>query len=215
MVYTILALYFATAIHIVSAALVSRALGIVIHEVSIGIGPVIWVTGRWRWKAIPFIGYIKYPGVASELLEGETREVAFELQPVWRRIVALLSGCSALVLVALVLLQQQGWESFARGFSQVIFGALAPMTVAQQSLAEYAEFVESASFLAVLGVICAKVAAWNLLPLPTSNSGLAVLTLLAPRGLPEVWTIFLILGTFLIHLLMAASWAVALIVFVT
>lgn len=86
------------------------------------------------------------------------------------------AGWASLLLISLICLSAQtAFESIANGFSQVILGAIFPLTTGQELLAKVHEVTISQSFVAVLGMTAAKECAFNSLPLPTLSGGQLIL----------------------------------------
>ena len=203
-----LALVVCISIHTGALALTGYLLGGKVEIVSLFLGPSLFgvkIGGtEFRLSALPMGGYVKYA-------EGFT-----DLHPL-KRLAIAASGCLALLLAALVLLGLGGgWESFTNGFAQFVTGTLAPTTRGAQLLRALYGFAQSQPWTALLGLCAAKMAAYNLLPLPMLNGGeiiLAFVEWLVPalRGMREKINL---VGLCLMMVIMAA-WAVALFYAVT
>ncbi|MFN9472268.1 hypothetical protein [Acidovorax sp.] len=124
----------------------------------------------------------------------------------------LVPPARAVALVALGqgVLGTHGWAAFLRGFAQVVLGAVSPLDQAQAYLQSFQAFVGGHGLIAILGLVCTKLGALNLLPLATFNGG-QVLVNLAKRGRPEVaweqawgqwslWASLLLLGAWVVAL---------------
>ena len=91
--------------------LVARRCGVRVERFSIGFGRALWSrTARdgteWRIAAIPLGGYVKFlDGRDAEfpLTAAEQRE-AFDAQPVWKRILIVLAGPVANLVLCVALL---------------------------------------------------------------------------------------------------------------
>jgi membrane-associated protease RseP (regulator of RpoE activity) len=108
-----------------------------------------------------------------------------DLHPL-RRILVSASGCAALFLLAAVCLGPlAAARSLGRGFLQVIPYApwASPWVPSGRELASrFASLLAQGPFSLVLGVLAAKWAAFNLLPVPPLNGGMILLTLAGWRN---------------------------------
>ncbi len=174
----------ALAIHLGAMALCARAMGICVRSVSYGVGPTLLRLGRLQVQPLPLSGYVTLKDSREELLGPGELGDAFNHQPVWKQVLVPLAGPAALVAAGIAILGAEGGASFIRAFAQVILGAVSPFGQAQEYLHSFQAFVGQHGFVAVLGLLCAKMAAFNLLPLPTLNGGQALVNLVK-WGRPE------------------------------
>lgn len=198
-------------IHLAGGILAAGILGIAIREVSIGVGPTIFRLGRVRLAPIPLGGSIRFWTLDDDLrIAGPN---ALEEASLPARIVLFLAACLLLLLVATAILGTDALVQFTAAFSQIILGALSPLNAAQAYLAQAHKFINSSSMAAVLAVAAAKVAAMNLLPLPSLNGGQIIAMCARPlklaRLLPESVMKVLLLAPLCLY----ASWAFALVVY--
>ena len=89
---------------------VARMLGIGVPAFSLGFGPVIarYTRGKteYRLSIIPFGGYVRLAGDTpdNELPEGFTEAESFNLRPAWHRMLVVLAGPLANILLAWLIL---------------------------------------------------------------------------------------------------------------
>ncbi|MFM9925304.1 site-2 protease family protein [Variovorax sp. H27-G14] len=207
------------ALHVSVMALLGRALGIAIREVSFGMGPTLLAVGAFRLRALPLGGSVVFKDTLAQTPSGDAADTgaadAFDHQPRAVRVLLPLCGIAALAAVAFALHPGSAGASLANGFVQIVSGGLAPLSIAQQ-LINGATRVASLGFLPLLGMLAAKCAALNLLPLASMGGGQALLALLdpAPRETPP-WKAWLLQASVWLLLALALSWAVAIGLFVT
>lgn len=201
------------ALHITVVALLGRWLGIAIREVSFGVGPVLLSAGVFRLRALPLGGSVAFKDTQTETpppgVGDKWAADAFDHQPRAVRVLLPLCGVAALAAVAFALRPGSAGASVAHGFVQIVSGALAPLSTGRQ-LIDGAMHVASLGFVPLLGMLAAKVAALNLLPLPSMAGGQALLALLdpSPREMPP-WKASLLQGSVWPMLALALSWAAA------
>jgi Zn-dependent protease len=116
-----------------------------------------------------------------------------------------------LVLLATAMRGATGWTSFVNGFGQVIGGALDPAGCGAELVRGYRTFADSHGIVPTLGVIFAKIGAFNLLPIPKLAGGLTLIELIRPprspsfdRAVERLWHVLIWLV-----LAMMASWLFA------
>lgn len=168
--YLYLAAFIATQPHLLAFALVGRLLGGKIEEYGIFTGPKLFgfqlggVT--IRVNALPFGGFVKFADGFSDL-------------SAWRKIIIVLSGCAALILIAILIFgASEGWNKVINGFPQMFWLTVAPFSSGKEIFATLFEFARTQTFLACIGLFAAKMAAFNLLPLGLLNGGEALKYLL-------------------------------------
>lgn len=195
-------------LHVSALALAGVAFGVELREVSFGVGKALFTRGIVTIRLLPISGYAKF---------ADTREtpetdpaVSFNHKPALVRAVIPLMGCVALVLVAAMIPVGAGVAEITEGFRQVIVGAFGPMSTAQGYIQALRERSLSQGFIVVLGVLAAKMAVANLLPLPFLNGGQALLAFVPtdPNVYPK-WQETLMQWTFLPFMALLASWLYA------
>lgn len=196
-----------TVLHIGSMAGIGWLIGAPIERVSLFFGPLIHSIRirnvSFDIRAYPLGGFVKF-----------TEDSFKTIHPIRRTFVAA-SGCISLLLVSLGILGlAQGFERFANGFYQLFAGALFPRSVGSRLLLNLYYLTARGHLIATVGVVAGKMAAVNLLPLPTLNGG-EILGLLieAIKPVPESIRGRLHLIGFLIFLPIVLLWLVALLFF--
>jgi membrane-associated protease RseP (regulator of RpoE activity) len=214
------------AVHTGALAVVGWRLGATVEEVSLFFSPVLI---RFRYRgvdyrvgAIPMGGSVRFKGDRDEpkgpeeiLFAADMEPPGFhELHPL-RRVAIAAAGCAALVVVgALCLGPWASVRSLGRGFVQLIpFAPWAPAWVpgGRQLAARFLALIRDGPFRIALGVLAAKMAAINLLPLPPLNGGAIILTLVGWRKrLPEKAEIAATYVGLLALLILVGYWVVQL-----
>ncbi len=110
----------------------------------------------------------------------------FARLPLWGRLTVLLSGPTALFLLAVLILRyESALHHFVSAFFQIVSGALHPRTVAIELLTRL-DAIFSSSILALFGVLAAKLSAISLLPFGT-GAGTSCLRELLVRHTERPW----------------------------
>ena len=197
------AAFLAMQIHVLTMAVVGTVLGAKITDYGFAFGPVLFQFKigdiNFKFNAIPLGGYVKFTD-------------DFERLAVWKQIVTALSGCIVLLSTACLMLGiTDGLGKFGRGFGQILWGAVLPLSVGKDLVSALADFGRHCSFTACLGLLAAKLAALNLLPFGTLNGG-AVLSVLFKAAMPGAQNLIekYQLITLTVYLLMTLSWLIAL-----
>ncbi|WP_374710550.1 site-2 protease family protein [Massilia pseudoviolaceinigra] len=147
-------------------AWVARSLGIVVGALTLGAGPVLLKRKNVTLRLIPINSSVRFKtSQFMPLLTTHEKEGALEVQPVWAQLLVTACIPACLLAIACVLLGVDAPRYFASSFSQILTGALSPLTRAQAYLAAYHAALAQQSFGFVLGLTAAKMAAFNLLPL--------------------------------------------------
>jgi membrane-associated protease RseP (regulator of RpoE activity) len=189
------------ATHVGAMALTGWRLGATVEEVSLFCSPVLIRLQhrgvQFKLGLIPCGGYVRFKGDREQpkdmdeiLFAADMEPPGFnDLHPI-KRAAIHASGCVALIAVAACCLGPlASVRSLGRGFVQ--FMPFAPWTPAwvpsgKVLAGRLVALIREGPFLLLLGVLAAKLAAANLLPLPTLNGGMITLCLLGgKRGLPE------------------------------
>jgi membrane-associated protease RseP (regulator of RpoE activity) len=189
------------ALHVSTMAFVGWLLGATLEEVSFGFGPACFQSriGRvqFRFGLIPLGGYARFNGDQEPAKSQEEILFAADMEPLGfndlhplRRVAVVASGCLALVVLAAFCLgPSHSVRSVARGFAQLVpFAPWTPSWVPEgrELASRCIALFRIGPYRIALGVLAAKIAAANLLPLPSFNGGAIILTLLQwRRGLPE------------------------------
>lgn len=175
------------ALHLTCMALCAHALGIGVKLVSFGMGPAWYSRGKLRLRLLPVSGYVKLKMAAEEEFEDDEPGACFDAQPRWKRVLVLLSGVSAALLAASLVLGAGALDSFLVGFGQLVRGALHPLSTGVATWSALAQWTAAQPVAVVLATLCCKLAAANMLPATGSNGAQALLGLLAPAGEQARW----------------------------
>ena len=182
----LLAIVLFMVIHVSVMALCARAFGITIRRIVYGVGPTLLSIGKAQVKLLPFAGSVVLKDTREEDIDDDDRgQDIYNERPLWQQLAVLLSGVAVPLILALGLLGAQGWHSFTGAFAQIIAGALAPLSTAQQLLADGEAFAAAHGFVLVLALVSVKLCALNLLPFGGLNGGQALLAI-ARGGKPYV-----------------------------
>lgn len=201
-------------IHISVMAVCARAFGITVRSISYGVGPTLLTRGTIHVKLFPVAGNVVLKDTREETLYDDDPCLdAYNFQPLWKQVLLPLSGVAALLALSLGIMGAPGWHSFIAAFGQIIDGALAPLSVAQQLLGEGETFARTHGFALVFALFALKLCAFNLLPFAGLNGGQALLAV-ARAGRPFVaWEETLAKWLLLPGLAIMLAWAAALAVY--
>jgi membrane-associated protease RseP (regulator of RpoE activity) len=184
-------------------AIAGLLFGVGIQEVGLFFEPVIVefeiAEVRFRLNWLPLGSYVKY------------REDDFANAGPLRAAAMSLGGCVVLLAIAGICFPSgAGLDMVATGFREIVMGAISPLGKGRELATQAIDFIRGHGFVAILGATAAKMCAFNLLPLPSSNSGHSLLMLW--KGLftlsAKVQVILTLIGM-LLTILMALSWIVA------
>jgi membrane-associated protease RseP (regulator of RpoE activity) len=202
-----------TAVHVGAMTMLGHWLRIAVREVSLGFGPVLLSAGIFRLRALPLGGFVLFKDTRAEAIPADAPpgwvKDAFDHQQRWVQALLPLAGASSLVAMAFVWHPGSALASVGHGFVQIVAGGLGPLSTAQQLIGG-ANHIATLGFVPLLGVLAAKFAALNLLPLTAMNGGQALLALLdpAPREMPR-WKQMLTQWSVWLLIALTFSWAVA------
>jgi len=157
----------------------ARPFNLRVLAVQVGAIPV-FKHGRFTLGLLPLTGFVRFADTREDAV-AEDDPSAFDNQPRLVRIALMLAGPAGILLLAMALRGSAGWPSFFHAFHQLIGGAIDPMGRGASMASDFLQFAAREGALATGGVFAAKVAAFNLLPLPTLNGGLALIELVRPR----------------------------------
>lgn len=208
----ILVISAAVFLHVSAMAAVAHAWGIAIRSIAYGLGWKVFQTGILTINALPIGGYVRLKDSREEPLAEADCHDAYDFQPRLVQALVPLSGATFLLVVALWTLGREGWDLFLSGFGQVFSGALGPYSDAQGHLRRFQDFLGSHDALQSLGLVCAKLAALNLLPLPLLNGGHAIIALAGLRPPSRLWDALHKVGLTVL-LPLYGAWIVAVVAF--
>lgn len=201
------------ALHLGAMAAVGSAFGVTLREISFGFGDkVLFRRGLLKVRAVPFGGFVKFRDTREEGVEEAPAAIAdaYNHQPKLVQALIPLAGSLALVLLAVSVQPDAGLDAVVAGFGQIFAGALAPLSTAQEYLQRTYTVAVEQGFIALLGLLAAKIAAFNLLPFPSMNGGQAILALLrADRTTTPRWQERLLPISMLPLLALFAMWLYA------
>lgn len=195
-------------------ALGGLAFGIELEEVSYGFGKALFRRGKVKIGTVPFGGYVKLKDTREDVDDEPDNLRAFNHRSRFVQAFIYLLGCAAMALVAMLLLAGPALAEVVAGFRQIIAGAFAPGSTAQNYIQATHTLWTQHGFVALLGLLAAKIAAFNLLPLATLSGGQAILALAgADRGRQPQWLLGVMNISIALLLALMCSWAYALVLF--
>jgi membrane-associated protease RseP (regulator of RpoE activity) len=180
LVYSLITIWCASYIHVLAMFAGARLLGVRVILVSLGFGPQLFAIGRVSVRLIPAGGFVRMHDNREDPVD--QRPDAYDEQPRLVRVLLNLSGCAALVGLVVAMRGGQGWQSFLHGFEQILAGVISPPDTGVGLVDGYVLRVDAGGFLAAFSILTAKIAAFNLLPVPILNGGQALQELLLPRS---------------------------------
>jgi len=168
------------AVFLASCVSVAAMLGVRVLEVRLGT-PQMLRLGLWSVGAIPIVGNARF-AFSHENPGAVPAAGDFDQQSRLARVAISLSGCAGLLLAAFLLRGTDAWHSFVNTFGQIVAGVTAPPTRGADLIAGYFRLADEAGIRVALGSILAKLAAFNLLPIPFLSGGMALQELMRPAG---------------------------------
>ncbi len=207
-----------TVLHLSPFVALGRLWRLSIEQVGLYFGPK-WVC--FRLCSVPICiglfpggGYVKFAGQSDF---GPPDEVP----PGLRRFTDLtrlqqaaicLSGPAMVLLVSMFALGPgAAWPAFLATVEQWVRGSLSPRAVAGPLLRDYLAAIADRRLLFAFGLLAAKFAMLNALPLPIVNGGQALICLLDPRRkLNRLWNLLSVLAL-LVFAAAAVMWGYALV----
>lgn len=207
-------------VHILSMAWVGRLFGITIREISMGYGRPIYRRNKVVLRLwLPLGGYCKFKDTRAEgpLVSdpSDPDTAAFDRQSRIVQALVPLAGPFVLLGVGMLIGPQTAWASFVSAFSQTFVGGVSPLSEAQVYLGNGVRVLSDTGFIALVGLVATKLAAFNLFPLPNLNGGQALFALMRRRNAQGgVWEERLLLWCIWPWLALIASWMLALGTFV-
>lgn len=135
----------------------------------------------FSFSLIPFGSSVSFKEDDATDAPSEKRGL-LRLPKSWRLSIHASGALALLLLSVLCIGSGEAWHHLTTGFYQVVAGALSPLSVGQELLQKIIDNLRS-DFIVCLGLIAAKMVAFNLIPLPPLSGGLLIMELL--RGLIE------------------------------
>ena len=145
--------------------------------------------------------------------------ISFDTEDFWgrsllTRLAVRLSGPVFIFITSAICLGfGVAFPEFINGFGQILNGALSPLQYGPHLIEKYFVVVEDSPVIAGYGVLAAKIAAYNLLPIPGLNGGQVIMETI-PWLHPSKRGISLIVIGMLINLAIVLSWVVAFVGFI-
>ena len=201
-------------LHLGIMALIAHRFGIPIRKFSYGVGPTLLKRGVWQIRILPISGYVTLKDSRAEQLDPADCSDAFNHQSVWKQVFLPLAGGGSVVLLAVLLLGEHGWESFLQGFDQIFEGAISPFSTAQLYLEEFVSYSRNNSFPFVLALVASKFGALNFLPFVPFCGGQVVMNLVRWGRPGTEWEAPSGRSALFISMLILAGWLLAFLYFV-
>jgi membrane-associated protease RseP (regulator of RpoE activity) len=175
-----------TLIHISVMAAGARLFGITVRSIRYGVGPTLLTWNKVHLKLLPLAGNVVLKDTREETLYDDDPCLdAYNFQSLWKQVLLPLSGVAVLLALSLGIMGASGWEHFIAAFGQIVDGALAPLSRAQELLGQGETFARTHGFALVFALFSLKLCAFNLLPFAGLNGGQALLAI-ARGGKPYV-----------------------------
>lgn len=215
MLALLVAFFVTIALHILTMALTGRLCGLEVRIVSLGVGPTLLRVGPLRLGVLPFAGHVRFADADSldpDGLEAAPDRSLPEL-PLPAQLAIVLSGCATLLVLAVYIAGAPSLAAAMAAPRQFLAGAMAPMSTAQQLIAQMGTTTHQVGFPVLLSLVAAKVAALNLLPLPGLNGGAACAMLGRHWRLDRFWPQAMTSVLWAVLLLSLSGWLLALLVF--
>jgi membrane-associated protease RseP (regulator of RpoE activity) len=197
--------------HCLVVSLVGRSMGIAITHVEIGVGPRLVNSSSFQLRAFPFSSQVRFRHSADEWIPDDLAHTALDAKPFSQQLLLTLTGPLVLIAVSVATLGREGVAAFVSGFPQIVHGAISPLHEAKRLISNGMSFVQASSQIESLGLVAAKLAALNLLPLPAFNGGAAVALILRRLGLARDLGQNELKWLYFGHVAFFASWTFALI----
>lgn len=196
-----------TTVHLLGFVVLSRIWKVRIERFSLGFGPAPlrfhWGKTEIHVGLIPFGGYVKFKG---EDLDPDPEPDSFgAIHPLARALIMLAGPLVTFGAACLLLGWDRADSAYRNGFLQV-FEAVWSTERGSELLLRLDRLIGSKEFLLATGLIAAKLAAFNCLPIPGVNGGQALMTLVFSRSRPERWIAALQYVGILIVLVLFVRW---------
>jgi hypothetical protein len=209
----LITLFAAILVHLATIAMVGQFMGVKVCVFCLGFGPTIFESGALRLGAIPTGGYVRFRDSVYEIVPAEEMKTALDGRSTFEQLAISLSGCAVLFVLGIAGDGAGGLDAFLNFPGQLLAGASSPFKDAQALTRQGLVFLHAAPFGILASTICAKLAALNLLPFPSTNGGATLAAIARRTGLFKWWhpafTLFLTLA----HMALFASWCLALIIY--
>lgn len=165
---------------VAAAAAGARLCGVDVKKLQVGWIPIFHLR-RLHFGLIPLGSYVRFAH-SSEDADTTDASALFDSKPRWVRALLPMTGVAGMFLLAFALRGVDAWHSFVHGFSQLFEGTLAPVERGADLLSDYARVARESGPIIAVSVFAAKVAAFNLLPVPILAGGQALLEIVGATG---------------------------------
>lgn len=197
-------------IHISVMAACARLFGITLRSINYGVGPTLLSWSKVRVKLLPLAGNVVLKDTREETLYDDDPCLdAYNFHPLWKQCVLPLSGVVVLLALSLGIMGTSGWERFVAAFGQIVHGALAPLSTAQELPGEGETLARTHGFALVFALFSLKLCAFNLLPFAGLNGGQARLAIARGGRAFVAWEETLTKWMLLPGLAILLAWAAA------
>jgi membrane-associated protease RseP (regulator of RpoE activity) len=208
---------FVILIHVGAIAIVARLFGVKIVCFSLFIGPHLLSFKHnettYCLSLIPLGGYVKFVGHEEEAVPhtpfapGDYRALNC-----FSKCLIAVAGCAALATIAYICLgREDARVAILAGFGQPFQALISPRQLGKNLVLEAMGIISTQPFLVILGLFAAKMAAYNLLPIPLLNGAEVVFQIADWLGLRKsVRESLQYIGLFLIVALLVC-WLVAIV----
>ena len=199
--------------HIAIMALVPLALGVRPVAINYGRGPRLFEAGVLSVRAFPVAAYVTFFDTRDPSSGVEGAGPAIDTLPLWKHLGVLLLPNVLLLLSASFISGEHPLRALWYVWSRFVLSALSPLGSAQDDLASFFAFVDSAGFVGAFVWLLVVASSLALIPLATATGGDALLEILSGRRADHKLANRLRSWTMLANILMILSWAVAIGVF--
>lgn len=169
-------------VHIAAMSAMAMLFGVRLRQVSFGFGKKLVMHGLLTIRAVPLGGYVRFKNTGDYEYADVDSVGAFNHKSKLVQALIPLAGSGALLLIAMLIQPTTAIAELLEGFRQIVVGAFAPGSTAQQNIDATYTLAARAGFVGLVGLLAAKFAAFNLLPFPWTNGGQALLALLRADG---------------------------------
>jgi len=197
------------AIHILFIAGAGLASGIVVRSVGFGFGPTVLQWRVFRLSLLPLGGHVRFMDSREEPVAAHDMGRALDGKSSAVQLFVTLSGCMVLVGAACALIGDEALQVLVQFPGMFVKGALSPWGEGTALLTRMDSYLDTTSFLPLLGTTAASLAAVNLLPLPMMNGGAAIAIVARHLGLAKRWPAFATQVLSWLYLGLLAGWLTA------
>jgi len=188
-------------VHLLAIAAQGTWFGLPLTQFSFGYGATLLRAGRVRVGVLPVGGYVMF----GQIDDKPAMEKLGLVAQLWLAV----TGPVTLLVLSTCLVGASALPAFVAGLWQWPAGALSPLETGPELLAAARRQAVDGPFMVTLGLVAAKMAALNLLPIVGSNGWQVLATLGRRLGLSARALQTASRGMSIVSLLMFASWLIA------